>query len=45
MDVIFRAPCYEGDELKVYKRGEADGVAMKMEREGKPAILAKVFLR
>ena len=45
MDVIFRAPCYEGDELKVWRRAEADGFAMKMEREGKPAILAKVFLR
>ncbi|MBO6060565.1 MAG: hypothetical protein J6P98_00420 [Clostridia bacterium] len=45
MDVIFRAPCFEGDVLKVFRRRDEEGFSLKMEREGKPAILAKMFLR
>lgn len=45
MDVIFRAPCFEEDELKVYRRRDEDGLSLKMEREGMTAILAKMYLR
>ena len=40
LDVIYRASCYEGEELKLLRRPAAAGLDLAMEREGKPALLA-----
>lgn len=40
MTVIFRAPCFEGDTLRLYKRETEELVCFKMTREGETAVLA-----
>ncbi|MBR3391629.1 MAG: hypothetical protein IKG74_03085 [Firmicutes bacterium] len=42
IDMVFRAPCYEGDELELRRRPTEAGLDMAFLREGKPAFLARL---
>ena len=42
MEVIFKAPCFEGDELAVFRRRTDTGWDMKMSRADETVILARI---
>ena len=42
MEVIFRAPCFEGDELEIHRRSIENAVELKMSRTGETVILARM---
>lgn len=44
-EVIFRAPCFEGDVLDIFRRRTPGGYALRMSREGETVILAEISLR
>ena len=44
MEVLFKAPCFEGDELKVFRRSTETGWDLKMARRDVTAILARISL-
>lgn len=46
MDVLFRAPCFEGDRLSIRRRDTGEGPEIGILREdGKTAVAAKIFCR
>ena len=42
IDMVFRAPCYEGDELELRRCPTEAGLDLAFLREGKPAFLARL---
>jgi acyl-ACP thioesterase len=42
IDMVFRAPCYEGDELELRRRPTEAGLDLAFLREGNPAFLARL---
>lgn len=42
IDLVFRAPCFESDELELYSRAGEAGLDLAFFREGKPAFLARL---
>lgn len=42
MEVIFRAPCFEGDVLDIYRRSTDTGYSLKMTRGGETVIIAEM---
>lgn len=42
IDLVFRAPCFEGDELELRCRPTEQGTDFAFLREGKPAFLARL---
>ncbi len=40
LEVIYRASCYEGEELALYRRPAQPGLDLAMVKDGKPALLA-----
>ncbi|MBQ1343002.1 MAG: hypothetical protein IIY40_02435, partial [Firmicutes bacterium] len=42
IDLVFRAPCFEGDELELRQRRTEQGLDLAFLREGKPAFLARL---
>jgi len=42
MDVIFRAPCFEGEQLRLYRRPTEDGLALRAARGEETVLLACV---
>lgn len=42
IDLVFRAPCYEGDELELRRMRTEAGLDLAFLREGKPAFLARL---
>lgn len=43
MEVIFKAPCFEGDELNIYRRNTENGFDLKMSRGAETVILARMI--
>ncbi len=42
IDVVFRSPCYEGDELILQRRKTETGLDIRIERKGVTALLARI---
>ena len=42
MEVSFRAPCFEGETLLVQRRDTGEGVEIRLSREGKTVLLARI---
>ena len=42
IDLIFRAPCYEGEELELYKREAGDMVDFCLAKDGATRLLARI---
>ena len=42
MEVAFRSPCFEGDRLDLQRRDGPEGVDLRLSRDGKTVILARI---
>jgi acyl-ACP thioesterase len=42
MDVVFRSPCYEGDQLEFQKRAAETGLDLRILKDGATALLARI---
>ena len=42
MEASFRTPCFEGESLLVQRRDTAEGVDIRLSREGKTVLLARI---
>ena len=42
MEVAFRTPCFEGEVLRVQKQPTPEGLAIRLSREGKTVLLARI---
>ena len=42
MEVAFRAPCFEGDVLRAQRREAGEAVELRLSREGKTVLLARI---
>ena len=42
MEVAFRAPCFEGETLRMQRRDTDTGIEIKLSRDGKTIVVAKI---
>ena len=43
LEIAYRSPCFEGETLRLQRRGTADGLELRLSREGKTIALAKII--
>ena len=43
LEIAYRSPCFEGETLRLQRRGTADGLELRLSRQGKTIALARII--